>query len=170
MSRWVRFAFIFFGVGLGSNLAADVITQPLSGPSDGFLSVLETGDRNAILTSLWLRIEKERDLTTPGASRYSAAREIERPTVEQSITWAASQADGPIQALAMFQMPQLDEDVPLLVDFRNRNASANVVGSLANVTTAFLGETPEPASSTLILPTLALLCLIAHRRAKPVKG
>ena len=95
MSRWVRFAFIFFGVGLGNNLAADVITQPLSDPaSDGFLSFLESGDRNTILTSLWLRIEREREMSITTAGRYGTAREIERPTAEQSITWAAGQVDG----------------------------------------------------------------------------
>jgi hypothetical protein len=155
------------GIGVGSNLAADVLIQPFDDAPAGFLSFLEAGERNAVLTSLWSRIEKDRDLTSSVSSRYGTPREIVRPTAEQSITWAASQAEGPVQALAMFQMPHIDEEIPLLVDFRNRTATVNFVGTLADLPSAFLGETPEPPSESLILPALAALIWHRRRRSNP---
>ena len=162
MSRWVRFVFLLFGVGVGNNLAADVLIQPIDEAPASFLSFLEAGERSAVLTTLWARIEKERDLTASSSNRYGAPREIERPTAEQSILWAASQADGPVQALALFQRPYVEEDVPLMVDFRNRAATVHYVGNLANLPAAFLGETPEPPSEYLMIP--ALVVFLCHRR------
>ena len=161
MSRWLLTGFLYLGIGFGSDLSATVLVDPFTDEPSGFLTMAEDGPENVMLRSLWERIQQDGSLAIIDAWNDQSGREVAQPTTDQSIAWAASQTEGPIQALAMSQMPHLDGVVPLLVDFRNRVATSSVA-PLADVSPAFIGETPEPRTAWPVLA--AVVILVAVRR------
>jgi len=92
-------------------------------------------------------------------------REIQNPTADQSIIWAISRADDPVQALAVEVMPHIQEEIPLLVDFRNLSVPS-VRDNLADLPVAFLGQTPDVPTATLVCCGLGLLFAARPRRTR----
>lgn len=90
-------------------------------------------------------------------------REIQNPTTDESIIWATSRADGPVQALAVALMPNVQEEVPLLVDFRNLSVPI-LRANLADLPVAFIGQTPDLPTVTLVCCGLGFLLAARPRR------
>lgn len=166
MSRWLSLlclSFIFGG-------CCPAFTTPLSDAEwdetllpdtpERFRSFFDPSREGGFVTAPPDYADDLRGALLLGASTPS--REIQNPTADQSIIWAASRSEGPAQALAMEHMPHLSEGVPLLVDFRNRTAPP-VMGNLADLPVAFLGQTPDLPSATLVCCGLGLLAIARLR-------
>ncbi len=162
MSRWT-FVCLLLGIGGGSALAASPITSvawqdPLIEETSGaFRSFFAPGEDNYLITSLWDRIQAERDAGVAARENAAPSRALEKPSVDQSILWAASRAEGPVQAFAVEHMPDMESPVSLLVDFRNPSGHFVIRGNLADLPTAFLGATPDLPSLLLVAAGLLLL-------------
>ncbi len=163
MSRWISFVCLLLGIGGGSALAASPLTSvawqdPLiEDTSGGFRPFFAPGDGNYRIAGLWERIVEERDAGVAARENATPPRALEKPSVEQSILWAASRAEGPVQAFAVKHMPDMESPVPLLVDFRNPSGRFVIRGNLADLPTAFLGATPDLPSLPLVAAGLLLL-------------
>ncbi|MBL8176778.1 MAG: hypothetical protein JNK48_19025 [Bryobacterales bacterium] len=165
MSRWISLAYWCLMAGCWSAAYPAVIAgtgvegEASAGVEAGLLP--ESG--GLWLNGLWESIASHHETRLQGFAGITAYREVTNPTVDQSIVWALSLAEGPAQALALESMPSLDVPVPLLVDFRNL-ARRSAEGDVTQLPVAFLGQTPDLPTFWLFAPALGILLRKRRRR------
>lgn len=158
-----------FAFGVGSSLFAAPLSDEefqdtlLPNAPERFQSFFDPSRENGFVTPPPDNSDELRGSILLGVS--TPRREIQNPTADQSIIWAISRADGPVQALAVELMPDIQEEIPLLVDFRNL-ALPFILDNLADLPVAFIGETPDLPTGALVCCGLGLLFAARPRRTR----